>query len=139
VIAGLDASVSRETLARAVISGVACSALAALERIQAVGGATAVGWLSVTGPGAAVAAHAQLLADLGGVPVYVPPGHDLAAAGACVQAAAALSGADLAEIAAAWQLGDGPAYEPRPGVASEEIRAAYAAEARRQRAALALG
>jgi xylulokinase len=139
VIAGVDASVSREGLARAVITGVACSALAALERIQAAGATTSAGWLSVTGRGSAVPAHAQLLADLGGLPVYVPPDHDLAAAGACAQAAAALAGADLAEVAAAWQLGEGPAYEPRPGVPSEEIRAAYAAEARRQRAALAQG
>jgi xylulokinase len=136
IIAGLDASTSREALASAVITGVACSALASLERIQAAGGATSAAWLSVTGPGAAIPAHAQALADLAGMPVYVPPDHDLAAAGACVQAAAALTGAGLGDIASAWRLGDGPTYEPRSGVPSDEIRAAYAAEARRQRAGL---
>jgi hypothetical protein len=62
----------------------------------------------------------------------VPASIDVAAAGACVQAAAALAETSPGDVAAAWQLGDGAAVEPRAGVPRREIRAAHAAEARHQ-------
>lgn len=49
------------------------------------------------------------------------------AAGACVQAAAVLTGADPADVAADWGLDDGIEVEPVASLAdAADVRAAYA-------------
>ena len=65
-----------------------------------------------------------MLADLGGRAVLVPHGEEQVAAGACVQAAAALTGAEPADVADRWQLGAGDVIEPGPGAAAAaDVRA----------------
>ena len=68
-----------------------------------------------------------MLADLAGRAVVVPRVDEHVAAGACVQAAAVLTGAEPAEIAEAWGLRAGDVVEPGPGSTdAEQVRAAYA-------------
>jgi hypothetical protein len=60
--------------------------------------------------------------------VLVPHGIEHVAAGACVQAAAVLTGSEPADVADRWGLGDGSTTEPGPAFdAAPEVRAAYAA------------
>jgi hypothetical protein len=58
--------------------------------------------------------------------VLVPRIEEQVATGACVQAAAAGSGAEPADIAADWGLGTGELVEPGAGAtAAADVRAAY--------------
>jgi aryl-alcohol dehydrogenase-like predicted oxidoreductase len=60
--------------------------------------------------------------------VLVPRSDQQVATGACVQAAAVATGAEPADIADRWCLGEGDAVEPGPGVsAAADVRGAYAA------------
>ena len=68
-----------------------------------------------------------MLADLSGRAVLVPHDDEQVATGACVQAAAVLTGSDPADVADRWKLGDGDVVEPGPGAtAAAEVRGAYA-------------
>jgi hypothetical protein len=59
--------------------------------------------------------------------VLVPHDDQQVAAGACVQAAAVAGGAELADVADQWGLGDGDVVEPGPGAtAGADVRGAYA-------------
>ena len=60
-------------------------------------------------------AYRQVLADLTGRAVVVPRADEQVAAGACVQAAAVLTGADPTDVADAWELGRGRRRRARPG------------------------
>ena len=72
--------------------------------------------------------HRQVVADLSQRPVLVPHSPEQVAAGACVQAAAVVSGAEPADVADAWNLGAGDVVEPGPGAAvAAEVRTAYGA------------
>lgn len=126
VLAGLRSDVGREQLARAAVEGVACGLLDALDALAAV--APTGGQLIVVGGGARSRAYRHVLADLSQRPVLVPRSPEQVAAGACVQAAAAVSGAEPADVADAWNLGAGDVVEPGPGAAAAaEVRAAYGA------------
>ena len=68
-----------------------------------------------------------ILADLSGQPVVVPEDAEHVATGACVQAAALLHGADVAEIADAWKGTPVAELDPDPDVDRAAIRDAYSA------------
>ena len=123
-LTGLRTDVDRGHLARAAVEGVVCGLLDGLEALAAF--APCGGQLIVVGGGARSAAYRQVLADLTGRPVVVPAVEEQVAAGACVQAAAVLTGAGAADIADAWDLRAGAVVEPGPGAAAAEtIRSAY--------------
>jgi len=86
------------------------------------------GRLIMVGGGARLVAYRQVLADLTGREVVVPRVEEQVAAGACVQAAAVLTGTDPADIADAWDLHAGAVVAPGPGAAAaDDVRSAYAA------------
>ncbi|MGH9271135.1 MAG: FGGY-family carbohydrate kinase, partial [Ilumatobacteraceae bacterium] len=125
-LAGLRTDVDRGDLARAAVEGVVCGLLDGLDALAAF--APCTGRLILVGGGARSAAVHQVVADLAGREVVVPCVDEQVAAGACVQAAAVLSGDDPADIADAWDLRAGAVIEPGPGAgATDEIRSAYAA------------
>jgi xylulokinase len=125
VLAGLRSDVGREQLARAAVEGVVCGLLDGLDALTAA--APTGGQLILVGGGARSRAYRQILADLSGREVLVPRIEEQVATGACVQAAAAESGAEPADIAAEWGLGTGDLVEPGAGAtAAADVRAAYA-------------
>lgn len=138
VLTGLDEHMSRGSIARATIDGIACAAAGSLDELVAAGAR----WdddepVRLTGPAAALEVHARVLADLLGRPVTIVPG-SMAAAGACIQAAAVVHEVAPLEIADTWALGDGIWVEPRYDPTVDDRRAAYARErARQERAGLA--
>ena len=132
VVTGLGPGATREALARATFEGIAGAAIAGIESALEVG----VRWfqhepIHLTGPPAALAVHAQLLATLSGRAVVATPG-DLAAAGACVQAAAVLAEAPPESVAAAWGLGTGTTVDPADDPERSHRLAVHAEERERQ-------
>jgi xylulokinase len=132
VLAGLGASAGRDEVARATFEGVACSALSAVDAAVEAGAR----WfdhepLHLTGPADALDVHAQVLATLAGRTVVATPGA-LAAAGACVQAAAVLREVQPAEVATEWDLGAGDAFDPEDDPDRDHRRALHAEEQDRQ-------
>lgn len=126
VLAGLRSDVSREQIARAAVEGVACGLLDALDALASV--APTGGQMIVVGGGARSRAYHQVLADLSGRALLVSRSPEQVATGACVQAAAAVAGAEPADVADAWDLGAGDVVEPGPGAAATaDVRAAYGA------------
>ena len=126
VLAGLRSDVSREQIARAAVEGVACGLLDALDALASV--APTGGQMIVVGGGARSRAYRQVLADLSGRAFLVSRSPEQVATGACVQAAAAVAGAEPADVADAWDLGAGDVVEPGPGAAATaDVRAAYGA------------
>lgn len=126
VLSGIRSDVSREQLARAAIEGVVCGLLDGLDALAAF--APVGGRLLLVGGGAHSRAYRQVLADLSGRAVLVPRSDQQVATGGCVQAAAVASGAEPADIADRWSLGEGDTVEPGPGAsAAADVRAAYAA------------
>ena len=84
--------------------------------------------LLIVGGGAHSQAYRRVLADLSGRAVLVPRGDQQVATGACVQAAAVVTGAEPADIADRWRLGEGDEVEPGPGAtAAADVRGAYGA------------
>ncbi len=137
VLTGLRDGTTRAGLARAAYDGVACAALDAVDQLTDAGAS----WhedepLRLTGPATGLAAHAQVLATLADRPVAAAPAGSLAAAGACVQAAAVLTEAGPAAVAAAWDLGGTVAIDPEDDPARVARRLAHAEERSRQRRAL---
>jgi xylulokinase len=125
VLGGLRSDVGREQLARAAFEGVVCGLLDGLDALTAF--APADGRLLLGGGGARSRAYRQVLADLSGRQVVMPHAEEQVATGACVQAAAVVSGADPHEIADRWGLGAGDVVDPGPGAsAAADVRAAYA-------------
>ena len=102
-----------------------CGLLDGLDALSAF--APADGRLILVGGGARSAAFRRVLADLSGRAVLVPHDDEQVATGACVQAAAVLTGNDPSDVADRWKLGDGDVVEPGPGAtAADEVRSAYA-------------
>src|SRR5690606_21197509 len=129
IVTGLVPGSGRAGLARAAFDGGACAALDVLDR-SVTAGAT---WdddepLRLAAPATTRAVHAQTLADLSGRPVQPAPEASLAAAGACIQAAAVLDGADPAQVAEAWSLDGDEWFEPDALADRYERRAAHTAE-----------
>jgi len=136
---GLRSVATRAAFARAAVEGVLCSLLEGGD-ILARHGVTANGRLILTGGGARSRSYRQVLADLTGRTVWICPTTETAAAGAAVQAAAALTNAPIAEIAAAWApaLETGAEPQPKAAAGADSVRRAYrdaAAEAMRARPA----
>ena len=126
VLAGIRSDVGRGQLARAAVEGVICGLLDGLDALAAF--APADGRLILVGGGARSQAYRHVLADLSGRAVLVPRGEEQVATGACVQAAAVVTGAEPADVADRWNLGGGEVVEPGPGsAAAADVRAAYAA------------
>jgi xylulokinase len=128
---GLRPDTAPAQLARAAVEGVVCGLLGGLDAL----GAAVPEWdgiprrLILVGGGARSAAYRQVLADLAGCPVsVVDPRVEPVALGACVQAAAALTGAPPEDVAAAWSLGVAQTVvDPTPGVDAVGIREAWGA------------
>lgn len=132
-LTGLDAGFDRARLARAAYDGIACGALDDLDRALAAGAE----WdddepLRFAMGGSEITAHAQVLADLSGRLVQPFPGGSIAAAGACIQAAAVLADANPLEVAEEWDLGSSEWIEPSIGVTAraESLREAHRAARR---------
>ena len=121
VISGLRSDVDGGALARAVFEGVACGLLDGLDALRA---AVPVERVVLTGGGARSTTLAGLIAALAGVPVFASEQDEAVAAGACVQAAAALHGEPPAAVIARWGLGD--AREVSPVGADPGLRERYA-------------
>jgi sugar (pentulose or hexulose) kinase len=116
---------------------VACAALDAIDQVVTAG----VPWaddepLRVAAPPAGLTAQAQALATLADREVVTAPHVSLAAAGACIQAAAVLDGANPAAVAESWDLASGAAVAPEDDPERLARRVAHAEERRRQRQAL---
>jgi xylulokinase len=123
VLSGIRADLTPELVARAVVEGVACAILDAIDALRAAD-VPVGGRCYLMGHGARSHAMQGALADLGGRPISVPKG-DRVATGACVQGAAVLLGLSPTEVAGAWQLHDAREVEPTTNVDAEAIRAAY--------------
>jgi xylulokinase len=123
---GLRTVTTRACFARAAIEGVLCGLLEGGE-ILARCGVESNGRLILTGGAARSRSYRQVLADLTGRTVLVSPTTETAAAGAAVQAAAALTSSPMAEIATDWAPALEIAAEPdRAAVgASNAVRHAY--------------
>jgi xylulokinase len=127
VISGLRSDVAREQLARSAFEGVVCGLLDGLDALRAGGVATDDGRLFLVGGGARSGAYRQILADLAQRPVVVTTEDELVALGACVQAAARVSGVPIADVQEAWALGMGTTIDPIADASSAtDVRAAYA-------------
>lgn len=126
-VAGLRHGTSKAHLARAAYEGVICSLLEGLDALVGAGVDASSGRTLLVGGGARSRAYRHVLAALSGRGVTVPDAGELVATGACVQAAATLTGAGPTEVARAWGLGTGPTVEPDESVDADAIRAAYAA------------
>ncbi len=126
-LTGLRSDVSSEQFARAAFEGVACGLLDGVDALSAVG-VPLEGRFFLLGGGARSAAYRRTFADLSGRSLTVPDASEVVAAGACVQAAAVLTGDDFNDIADRWHLGAGLTVDPEPdGVArSDSIRRRYA-------------
>ncbi|MFL6205609.1 MAG: FGGY family carbohydrate kinase [Acidimicrobiales bacterium] len=136
VLTGLRPGVSRSSLARAAFDGISCAALDALDHAVDAGAT----WdddepLRLTGPTAGLDAHAQVLASLADRPVLYAGG-SLAAAGACVQAAAVLAEEPPEVVAERWDLLRGTRVDPVEDPHRLARRLANAEERSRQRRAL---
>jgi xylulokinase len=127
VISGLHSDVAREQLARSAFEGVVCGLLDGLDALRASGVPADTGRLFLVGGGARSGAYRQILADLAQRPVVVTTEDELVALGACVQAAARVSGVPIADVQDAWALGMGTTIDPIADRSSAtDVRAAYA-------------
>lgn len=120
---GLRTDVRREGFACAVVEGVICGLLQGLDHLRAHGVADH-GRLILTGGAARSRAYRQLLADLAGRPVHLSRAVEAAAAGAAVQAEAALGERPLDEIVEAWAPPMDVVAEPRDD-GRAEVRQRY--------------
>jgi xylulokinase len=126
VLAGMRSDIGRDQLARAAVEGVVCGLLDGLDALATF--APSGGQLILVGGGGRSRAYRQVLADLSGREVATPRSAEQVSSGACVQAAATLTGTDPADVADAWDLRAGDLVAPGPGVAeAAEVRGAYAA------------
>lgn len=100
---GLRTTTEAKDIARAVIEGVLCGLLSGGEILHHYG-VDSSGQLIITGGGGKSKAYCQILADLTGKAVWASPIGETAAAGAAVQAAAALCGINNAEMANRWHM-----------------------------------
>jgi xylulokinase len=114
-LSGLASDTSRAELARAAFDGVVCGLLDGMDALAANNVPINQGRLFLVGGGARSTTYAQTLADLSGRAVTVPTTTELAAAGACVQAAAVSTGRSPWQISADWGLQSGSTVNPRLG------------------------
>jgi xylulokinase len=124
LLAGLRSNLTREEIARAAYEGVVAGLLTGLDALTTIGVDTS-GRLILTGGAARSAAYQQFMADLAERPVYVAELDETAAAGAAVQAAAALLGRRVIDVATEWAPTLRLVAEPRADSASEALLARY--------------
>jgi xylulokinase len=136
VLAGLRPGVTAAGLARAAFDGVACAALDALDQVADAGAPVDDDEpLRLVAPLDGLDAHAQVLATLAARPVAFAAG-SIAAAGACVQAAAVLAEEPPEAVADRWDLLGAPLTEPEDDPDRLRRRLVNAEERSRQRRAL---
>jgi xylulokinase len=114
LLAGLTSATSREELARAAFEGVILGLISGEAHLN-VAGVDTSGRLIATGGGARSAAYTQLLADLAGREVLVADAPEASARGACVQAAAVVTGEPITDVLRAWTPPARVVAGPRPG------------------------
>jgi xylulokinase len=136
-LCNIRTTVTRADFARAAVEGVLCGLLEGGD-ILAGHGVKDSGRLILTGGAARSRSYRQVLADLTGRTVWICPTAEAAAAGAAVQAAAALMNSSITEIADDWAPSFEIGAEPHPQAASNAsaVRRAYrnaAAQAQRVR------
>ena len=125
-LTGIRSDVTRPQLARAAFEGVVCGLLDGYDALLAACPQAGAGRQALLiGGGARSAAYRRVLVDLSGMAVVVPDALEHVATGACVQAAAVVTGRPPAEVAAAWGRGYPLVVEPDPAVDASAIRAAY--------------
>jgi len=124
-LAGLRTDTEPAQLARAAYEGVVCGLLEAFHALGAAGVPTEGGRVIVVGGGARSSVYPQVLADLLQRPVAVAATAEYVARGACVQAAAVLSGRDVAAVAREWAPDNSWTVEPDPKVDAAGVRAQY--------------
>jgi xylulokinase len=127
MLSGLRSDTDPAQLARAAYEGVVCGLLDALDAMRDAGVPTDEGRIVVVGGGARSAVYPQLIADLLGRSVEVPPPAEYVARGACIQAVAAHAGRDVAAVAYEWAPADTRLVEPNPSVDAAAVRDAYRA------------
>lgn len=130
MLSGLTTATNPAQIARAAFEGVVCGLLDGLDALAAQTG-TVPNRIVLVGGGARSPAYRRAVADLSGVPVLVPAEEEHVAVGACVQAAAVVSGRSIADIQGAWGLGAGRETTPDPTVDRAAIRHRYAEAAAR--------
>jgi xylulokinase len=129
VLAGLTSATTREEIARAAFEGVLLGLVRGQDHLEACG-VSLSGRVLAAGGGSRSAAYTQLLADLLAQPVEVAEtalALEASARGACVQATAVATGADVAQVAEAWA----PLTQVRsaPRTTGRDPRGLYAAVA----------
>ena len=127
VLAGLRSDVSAASVARAAFEGVACGLLDGVDALATAGVPVDGGRTFLIGGGARSPAYRAVIAGLLQRPVVVPDAWETVATGACVQAAAVLSGKGPDAVAVAWGLDGGQTVDP--GISAGDaagVRAAYA-------------
>jgi xylulokinase len=120
---------TRAEMARAAVEGVLCGLLEGLDRL-AKQGVQLDGRFLLTGGAARSKAFRQTLADLTGKPIWVSTISETAAAGAAVQAAAALLGEPVSKITRRWAPELQLAAEPKLTYPREAVRQSYRTAAR---------
>ena len=123
-VMGLRSDSTPGQIGRAAVEGVLCGLLEGRDMLRRAG-ARMDGRLILTGGAAKSLAYQQILADLSGEAVYLSQSTEAAAAGAAVQAAAALTGHAVAAVARDWAPALVLAAEPRRNVDAAAIRDAY--------------
>lgn len=125
-LSGLRSDVIPGQIARAAVEGVICGLLEGGD-LLAAHGLVRDGRLIVTGGASRSRAYRQILADLTGREVWTCDLPEAAAAGAAVQAAAALTGRKTAEIAEDWRPDYSVVAEPdaTSHARAEKVRASY--------------
>jgi xylulokinase len=103
-IAGLRTDVSREDLARAAVEGVVGGLLAGVDALRDASASVDGGRLVIAGGGARSRGYVDVLTQMAGREVTVPPATELVALGACVQAAAVLEQRPVDDVISAWGL-----------------------------------
>ncbi|MBW3603542.1 MAG: xylulokinase [Actinobacteria bacterium] len=128
LLTGLRTSTSRADLARAAYLGVLCGLFTGVTALRNTG-VDLSGRRFLVGGGARSEAYQAFAADLWGGDVAVPHAQEAVAAGACVQAAAALDEQSPIETARRWSLGEGATVTPSGRVDADVVRSAYTAAA----------
>jgi len=126
MLLGLRSDVTQGQIARAVVEGVLCNMLEGWEHLKR-NGLEDKGRLIITGGASRSSACRQILADLSGREIWSCDVVETAAAGAAVQAAAALTGRKTIDIAQEWQPDYQCVAEPSEKAyqQAESIRAVY--------------
>ncbi|MGR9148163.1 xylulokinase [Rhizobium leguminosarum] len=128
VLAGIRSDIEPGQIARAAVEGVICGLLEGGDLLAAEGLETD-GRLIVTGGASRSRAYRQILADLTGKQIWTCNLPEAAAAGAAVQAAAAVGGRHTSQVAEQWEPRYEVVAEPRDVDVGrmEEVRGAYRA------------